>query len=319
MADRRPQQQMEQQPVEQVPAPVQAKGNRTAQDGIERAEGQRQREDEAGGGDAPCRDAISAQPRRQRDAEEADQEAGIADRAAHAGRQQRREAGGQAEAGGEEENRPERRAQRRQPEEAVECQAEIAEREELDRHDIGQQGPALRHSVEQEGADPDEPDQRRQSLGGPVATPLPAQQQPCRQRREQEGGIADRIERLGPEGAAQPLAIARALHALTPHLSESPNHVAGLMRAHDAAGQTGAILRESDHGEQAVTQPFGPTTNVAAQRAWRIAPVLRRFPAEFERGPVRAGQRLKIRPNFHCSDKIVKRSARVWRRFQTIS
>ncbi|CAD5255543.1 hypothetical protein BOSE62_50280 [Bosea sp. 62] len=27
---------------------------------------------------------------------------------------------------------------------------------------------------------------------------------------------------------------------------------------------------------------------------------------------------LKIRLNLHCSDKIVKRSARVWRRFQTI-
>ena len=72
-------------------------------------------------------------------------------------------------------------------------------------------------------------------------------------------------------------------------------------------------------GEQRVTQPFGSAINVAVQTAWRIASILRRFTSCLRPSQHLADKRPKIRLNFHCSDKIVKRPARVWGTFQTVS
>ncbi|WID96429.1 hypothetical protein QO058_27535 [Bosea vestrisii] len=83
--------------------------------------------------------------------------------------------------------------------------------------------------------------------------------------------------------------------------------------------ETDPIFRESTHGEQPVTPRFGPATNVAVQTAWQTASILHEIAAFNEATRERSFNRLKFRPNFHCSDKIVKRSARGSGSFQTIS
>ncbi len=103
---------------------------------------------------------------------------------------------------------------RRHPQQAIQREAEIDEHENVDRHHVGKHRRAVGQKVEGEAAEPDQEDERdEEHLVSAPRLLRAAQQQPKGgERRQQEGGIACGIERLGREG------LARAALAIEEHV-----------------------------------------------------------------------------------------------------
>jgi hypothetical protein len=98
--------------------------------------------------------------------------------------------------------------------------------EQHDRQDIRHRGPARCKRVKQEGPDPGERHDHDQRKTEPVVRrPAPPESIGCK-RRDQEGGVGDRVDRLGPELRPEPFAIdidaLIEIHELVPSQTACP-------------------------------------------------------------------------------------------------
>ena len=95
----------------------------------------------------------------------------------------------------------ERGRRRRDAEEAIERQAEIGEHEDADRHDVEKLSRAVGIEVEGKAAEADEEhdDGQEKLVGVPLLLGLPQHDEEPGKRGQEEGAVAERVDRLGQE------------------------------------------------------------------------------------------------------------------------